>query len=455
MPIEERRIPAGEILPRDRIMNFDEIYSGYTNETAIEEAKRCRSCRKKPCVSGCLLNIDIPGFIKAVAENRILLAKKIINSSNSYPAICGRLCPQEKLCASACILGNKYESINIGMLERYVADYKIYVDLPNAGIDNSKPSLAVVGSGPAGLTIASDMASHGYPVVIYEALPKAGGSLRYGVPNFRLPDLVLDRELERLFNAGVKIKTNCVVGRVPGIKDLLKMHAAVFLGIGKGVPKYMGIKGEKLCGVFSANEYLTRNNLMKSYLYPEYHTPVKKGENVVVVGDNDQAVDSARTAIRLGAKSVHIISKCGKKNMAASKIEIDNAVKEGIKLMESSIPVEIAGSGENVCAVKCVKIKEGYSTMTLIPGSGFIVDADMVIIAIGLRPNMILKRTVPELELDTLGYIKVNRATFKTNIYGVYAAGDIVRISSNLTEIMASAKNAAVAIREFFNYASK
>ncbi len=462
MAVDPKRIPVNKRLPEERIKDFNEVSLGYTKEQALKEAKRCLMCSNKPCVAGCPVNVNIPSFIKAILDDDIEEAYRIIQDSNRLPGVCGRVCPQEDQCALVCTLSKKFEPVNIGLLERYVSDRAIEENIIifEDKIAEVKPSLGIVGAGPAGLTIAGDMVRSGYAVVIYEALHKPGGVLRYGIPEFRLPNEVIDIEVENLINSGVQIKTNHVIGKTLSLKELLKIHEAVFLGIGAGLPKFIGIEGENLNGVYSANEYLTRSNLMRSYEYPVYHTPLKRGKRVAVIGGGNVAMDSARIALRLRAQKVYNIYRRSRLEMPARDNEIENAVKEGVELMPLANPVEIIGDKNNyVEKIRCIKMKLGEPDSSgrrrpiEIPDSFFDIEVDVVVVAIGTGPSRVLLESAEELKLNKWGYIEVDEQTCKTSINNVYAGGDIVTGSATVISAMGAARKAAKVIKENFLYA--
>ena len=458
MAIIKERIAVNKREAHERKNDFNEVSYGYNKEQALKEAKRCLMCKDSPCVDGCPVGIDIPAFIDAIIEDNIKKSYEIIYNSNSLAGVCGRVCPQEDQCAKTCILGKKFEPVNIGVLERYVADaaQRLKIEIPKKEKDLSKPSIGVIGAGPSGLTLAIDMAREGYSVVVYEALHSPGGVLRYGIPEFRLPDKVIDDDVRRLKEYGVEIKTSFVIGKTLSMEDMLKIHSAVFIGIGAGLPKFMEIPGENLAGVYSANEYLTRSNLMRAYEYPAYHTPIKKGSSVAVVGGGNVAMDSARTAVRLGAKKVLNIYRRSRVEMPARDEEIENAVEEGVELKFLTNPVEIIGD-ESGCVrgIKCIKMtlgeedSSGRRRPVEIPGSEFIQDVDIVVMAIGTGPNRVLLEATDNLSLNKWGYIDIDEEG-RTNIKNVYAGGDIVTGSDTVISAMGAARKSALAMRKIF-----
>ncbi|MFH1904292.1 MAG: NADPH-dependent glutamate synthase [bacterium] len=456
----QKRLLMPEQLPQDRIKNFDEVALGYTEDQAVAEAKRCLQCKKAPCMPGCPVEIDIPGFIKLVAERKFPEALDILREKNNLPAICGRVCPQETQCEIVCTLKKKSEPVAIGRLERFVADW----GRKNRGrtaegrgqTTDDRPQAAIIGAGPAGLTCAGDLAKTGWKVTIFESLHAPGGVLRYGIPEFRMPRDVLDYEIEYVKNLGVEIKTNIIIGRTITIEELFNVgYKAVFIGTGAGFPYFLGIPGENYNGVYSANEFLTRANLMKAYRFPEYDTPIKIGEKVAVVGAGNVAMDSARVARRLGAKKVCIIYRRSRSEMPARDEEIHHAEEEGIKLDLLTLPIEIIGDGKGwVKQVKCLKMKLGEPDDTgrrrplPIDGSEYLVDIDTVVIAIGQGPNPLLLSMTPGLKLTRKGNIVAKNITGETSLERVYAGGDIVTGAATVIEAMGAGKRVARAVNE-------
>ncbi len=447
--------------PEERIKDFLEVPLGYTEEQAVLEAERCLQCKKPKCVEGCPVNVDIPGFIALIKERKFIEAAKKIKETNSLPAICGRVCPQEIQCESKCVLGKKAEPVAIGKLERFVADYerKMGVEIPPLPPKKGK-KVAVVGSGPAGLTCAGDLAKMGYDVTIFEALHEPGGVLIYGIPEFRLPKEIVRQEIDYLRKLGVEIKVDYVIGKVKTLQDLFdEGYEAIFLGLGAGLPMFLGIPGENLCGVYSANEYLTRVNLMRAYQFPEYDTPILKGDRVVVVGGGNVAMDSARTALRLGSKEVIVVYRRTKKEMPARVEEVEHAEEEGVKFMFLSNPVEFIGDEKGwLKAVKIQKMKlgepdeSGRRRPIPIEGSEEIIEADIAVVAIGTRANPLLLSATPGLELNERGYIKIfDEEKLNTSIPGVYAGGDIVTGAATVILAMGAGKKAAKAIDEYLS----
>ncbi|RLI35779.1 glutamate synthase (NADPH), homotetrameric, partial [Candidatus Bathyarchaeota archaeon] len=418
----------------ERIHSFKEVALGYTEEQAIAEAKRCLQCKVPRCVEGCPVNIDIPAFIKFISEGKFKEAIKKIREKNSLPAICGRVCPQETQCMGRCVRGIKGTPINIGALERFAADWERRTGRIRTEVaPPTGKRVAVVGSGPAGLTAAAELAKLGHDVTIFEALHKPGGVLMYGIPEFRMPkDIVMD-EVNYVKSLGVKIETDVIIGKVITLDELFKMgFDAVFIGTGAGLPRFLGIPGENLCGIYSANEFLIRINLMKAYRFPEYDTPVKVGKRVAVIGGGNVAMDAARSALRLGG-DVTVIYRRTELEMPARREEIENAKEEGVKFLFLATPIRFIGDDKGwVRAVECVRMRLGEPDETgrrrpiPIEGSEFKVEADTVVVAIGQRPNPIAVRGEKSIKLTSHGTIVVNPETYETTRRGVFAGGDIV-----------------------------
>lgn len=450
--------------PQVRAHNFNEVALGYDEATAVAEASRCLNCKNQPCVSGCPVNIHIPDFLKQVKEGNFEEAYKIITQTSSLPAVCGRVCPQESQCECKCTLGIKFEPVGIGRVERFVADYhNAHSTEPAKAPASNGHKVAVVGSGPSGLTCAGDLAKKGYKVTVYEALHKAGGVLVYGIPEFRLPKSIVAREVETLKELGVDVETNIVIGKTLTVDELFEMgYEAVFIGSGAGLPNFMNIPGEALKGVYSANEFLTRSNLMKSYL-DDPVTPIMKGGKVAVVGGGNVAMDAARTALRLGAEKVYIVYRRSMAELPARKEEVEHAQEEGIEFLLLHNPVEILGynNPDNprderngfVTGMKCIKMElgepdeKGRRRPVPIEGSEFTIDVDTVIMAIGTSPNPLIKNTTDGLEVNKRGGIIVNEDGL-TSRNGVYAGGDAVTGAATVISAMGAGKLAAKSIDE-------
>ncbi len=441
---------AGEV----RVKNFSEVALGYSKHDAIEEAARCLDCRHKPCIGGCPVNTQIPDFIGEVRDGNIEAAYQIITSDNGLPAICGRVCPQEKQCEQRCVRAIKGESVAIGRLERFVADwYMENIEPSNRQIESKLGKVAVVGSGPASLTCASDLARSGFDVTIYEALHELGGVLMYGIPEFRLPKALVAKEIQTIIDLGVKVEKNVIVGKSIDIEDLIEEgYEAVFIGSGAGLPRFMNIDGENLNGVYSSNEFLTRVNLMKAYDYPNNHTPIRIGDRVAVIGGGNVAMDAARTAKRLGAKEVHIIYRRSMEELPARLEEVHHAKEEGIIFDLLNNPTEIMGIDGHVSSIKCVKMELGEADESgrrrpqEIPGSEFTLEMDNVIIAIGQTPNPLLTSTTEALDTNSRGCIAVDETSMETTMDNVYAGGDAVTGAATVILAMGAGKKAAQSI---------
>lgn len=452
------RHPMPEQDPKVRVTNFEEVPLGYTEEQAVAEARRCIMCKKPACVDGCPVEIDIPGFIHLIAEGDFIGAARKLKEKNCLPAVCGRVCPQEDQCEKVCILGKKFEPVAIGRLERFAADYERAsgtIDIPAPAAPTGK-KVAVVGAGPAGLTIAGDLIQMGHEVTIFEALHKAGGVLVYGIPEFRLPKAIVDAEVDYLQKLGVKLVTDAVIGRLKTIDDLFaEGFHAVFLGVGAGAPVFMNIPGENLSGIYSANEYLTRSNLMKAYRFPEYDTPIVKGKNVAVIGGGNVAMDSVRTALRLGADNAYIIYRRTEKEMPARLEEIHHAHEEGVQFKLLHNPVEYIGDENGwVKQIRCIRMElgepdaSGRRSPVPIKGSEFEINVDTVVVAIGTNANPIIPQTTPGLEINKWGYIVTKDESGLTSREGVYAGGDIVTGGATVILAMGAARTASRAINE-------
>ncbi|RZB28858.1 MAG: glutamate synthase (NADPH) small chain [Candidatus Argoarchaeum ethanivorans] len=442
--------------PEKRIHNFDEVALGYTEEQATIEANRCLQCKKPQCIKGCPVEIEIPAFIKNIAERNFEASASELKRANTLPAICGRVCPQETQCEIECTLGKKGEPIAIGRLERFAADYELEkgVQIPEIP-ESTVYRVAVVGSGPASLTVAADLARIGHSVTILEALHEAGGVLIYGIPEFRLPKEIVRAEVDFIKKLGVEIKLNFVVGKLRSVDELLTEYDAVFLGSGAGLPSFLGIEGENLNGVYSANEFLTRVNLMKAYQFPDYDTPIKKGKHVVVVGAGNVAMDAARCALRLGAENVTIVYRRGEEEMTARIEEIQHAKDEGVHFKLLTNPTIIHGDENNwVKTVKCIKMRlgepdeSGRARPEPIPGTEHEIPADVAVIAIGTTPNPLIPSTTSDLQTIKRNIIPTD-AECRTSKKGVFAGGDVVTGSATVISAMGAGKIAARAIDQY------
>ncbi len=461
MPKKEivpKKTPMAEQPPAERIHNFNEVPYGYTPEEAIAEARRCLECKNPRCVEGCPVGIDIPGFLKLIAEGDFQGAANLIHQANALPAITGRVCPQETQCEVVCALCKKYEPVAIGRLERFVADWEAaqgVLPVPPLPPPTGK-KVAVVGSGPAGITVAADLAKMGHEVTIFEALHEPGGVLIYGIPEFRLPKEIVRREVDYVRRLGVKIVTDFVVGRTATLEELLQEFDAVFLGTGAGLPWFLNIPGENLSGVYSANEYLTRVNLMKAYLFPEYDTPVARGRRVVTIGGGNVAMDAARTALRMGAEESIIVYRRSREEMPARLEEIHHAEEEGVQFMLLTTPIAFHGDEQGrVKELECLRNElgepdeSGRRRPVAIPGSNFRIPCDLAIIAIGQSPNPLIPTTTPQLKIGKGGVVIVDEKTMKTSIKGVFAGGDVATGGATVILAMGHARIAAKAIDEY------
>ncbi len=452
------KIPMPEQVPNIRNKNFLEVALGYTPEMAMAEAKRCLACNNPRCMGGCPVHVKIPAFISLVAEGNFEDAYHKIQEDSSLPAVCGRVCPQENQCEKYCVRGNKGEPVAIGRLERFVADW--YMKNGTTKIQKPKPNgkkVAVVGAGPSGLACAGDLAKLGYAVTVFEAFHTPGGVLVYGIPEFRLPKEIVKKEIEKLRELGVTIACNMVVGKVFSVDELFKEQgfSAVFIGTGAGLPGFLGIEGESLNGVYSANEFLTRINLMKAYRFPEYDTPIYMGKNVAVVGGGNVAMDAARSAKRLGAETVTIVYRRSEEEMPARREEIHHAKEEGIQFSVLSNPLRILGDGEGwVTGMECERMELGEADASgrrkpvPVPDSKFLIDAQVAVIAIGQSPNPLIKDTTPDLETNQRGCIVVKDEGGQTSKAGVFAGGDAVTGAATVILAMGAGKSAAKAIDE-------
>lgn len=457
MNTEKLKMP--EQAPDIRNKNFKEVALGYTEEMAVEEAQRCLNCKNKPCISGCPVHVRISEFIAEVAKGNFLEAYQVITATNALPAICGRVCPQESQCESKCVRGIKGEPVAIGRLERFVADWYMQNhgdDMPQKPVSNGK-KVAVIGSGPSGLACAGDLAKLGYDVTIFEAFHTAGGVLVYGIPEFRLPKSIVQKEIDKLSALGVNIMTNMVIGKVLSIDELMEDmdFDAVFVGSGAGLPSFMGIEGEALVGVYSANEYLTRINLMKSYI-EEYDTPIKKSKAVAVVGGGNVAMDAARCAKRLGAEQVYIVYRRSETEMPARLEEIHHAKEEGIEFRILTNPVKILNDGSGkVAGIECQVMELGEPDASgrrrpiAVEGSNFVLDVDTVVMSIGTSPNPLIRSTTKGLETNKKGCLIVNEDTNETTRQGIYAGGDAVTGAATVILAMGAGKKAAESIDDY------
>lgn len=456
--ITPKKTPMREQPPKERAKNYDEVPYGYSEKEAIQEARRCLQCKKPICIEGCPVEIDIPGFIRLIAEGDFQGAIEKLKEKNVLPAVCGRVCPQEDQCEKICVLAKKFESVAIGRLERFAADWE------RAHGESSVPKIprstgkkvAIIGAGPGGLTVAGDLIMKGHAVTIFEALHKPGGVLVYGIPEFRLPKAIVYREVDYLVKCGVALIVDFIVGKTATIDQLLEDFDAVYIGTGAGLPWFMNIPGENLNGVYSANEYLTRSNLMKAYLFPEYDTPIVRGKRVAVIGGGNVAMDCARTALRLGADEVHNVYRRSRKEMPAREEEIHHAEEEGIIFDILTLPVKYIGDKRNwVKEMECIKMKlgepdaSGRRRPVPIDGSNFITPIDTVICAIGQSPNPLIPQTTPDLKIGKWGNIEVDSETGKTSKKGCWAGGDVVRGGATVILAMGDARVAARSIHEY------
>jgi len=458
----KNRVKIREQDPLERARNFMEVPYGYTPDEAVEEASRCLTCLKPSCRNGCPVEVDIPSFVKLIKEGKFIEAAWKVKEKNALPAVCGRVCPQEIQCESLCILGKKGEPIAIGNLERFVADYedeKGEIKLP----EKPKPTgrkVAVIGSGPGGLTCAADLAKAGHQVTLFEALHKTGGVLIYGIPEFRLPKVIVEREVEYIKKLGVEVMLNAVIGKLYTVDELLHDgYDACFIATGAGLPIFLGLPGENLNGIYSANEFLTRANLMKAYLFPEYDTPIKRGKKVAVFGGGNVAMDAARVSLRLGAEKVYLIYRRSEAEMPARKAELHHAHEEGIEFLFLTNPTRFIDDGKgNVRAVECIRMELGEPDESdrrkpvPIKGSEFHIEIDVAIPALGTRSNPLLTKSMPDLALNRRGYIIAEEGTGMTSKEGVFAGGDIVTGSATVILAMGAGRKVAKAINEYLKW---
>ncbi len=463
MKMPRNPMPTQEPLIRAR--NFEEVALGYSEETALAEAVRCLNCKNMPCVEGCPVNIHIPAFVEKVRDGDFEAAYEIITKSSSLPAVCGRVCPQENQCEKRCVRGIKGEAVAIGRLERFVADWHNEHSTATPVLpEQNGHKVAVVGSGPSGLTCAGDLAKRGYKVTVFEALHLAGGVLVYGIPEFRLPKAIVQKEIDTLKALGVEIETNVVIGKTITVDELFEMgYEAVFIGSGAGLPNFMGIPGESLKGVYSANEFLTRSNLMKAYREGS-NTPIMKAKRVAVVGGGNVAMDAARTALRLGADKVYIVYRRSLNELPARREEVEHAMEEGVEFLLLNNPTKILGYNNpddprdvrngSVCGMECIRMElgepdeRGRRAPVVVPDSEFVMDVDCVIMSIGTSPNPLIKSTTEGLEVNRRGGIIVEEQTGKTSKDAVYAGGDAVTGAATVILAMGAGKTAAKAIDE-------
>jgi glutamate synthase (NADPH/NADH) small chain len=456
--IVPKKTPMPEQPPAERIKNFDEVPYGYTPEQAMAEAQRCLQCKRPKCIEGCPVGVDVPAFLQLVAEGDFRGAINRIKETNALPAISGRVCPQEEQCEGVCALGKRFEPVAIGRLERFVADWEAAQGpppIPELPSPTGK-KVAVVGAGPAGITVAADLVKKGHQVTIFEALHEAGGVLVYGIPEFRLPKAIVRREADYVCRLGARLVKNFVVGTTATLDELLAGYDAVFLGTGAGLPWFLNIPGENLNGVYSANEYLTRANLMKAYRFPEYDTPIVRGRRVATIGGGNVAMDSARSALRLGAEESLIVYRRSRKEMPAREEEIHHAHEEGVQFILLTSPVAFHGDGHGwVKEMECLKNElgepdaSGRRRPVPIEGSNFRIPVDVVVVAIGQSPNPLIPKTTPGLETGRRGNIIVDPETMKTSKKGVFAGGDVATGGATVIMAMGQGKIAARAIDEY------
>ena len=456
------RQPMPEQEPKVRAKNFKEVPFGYSSETAMQEAQRCLQCKKPACVAGCPVGIDIPGFIKLIKEGEFTQSIRKLWQKNSLPAVCGRVCPQEIQCEGLCIVGKKGEPVAIGNLERFAADWERENgtgELPPKAEPTGK-KIAVVGSGPAGLTVAGDMIVKGHEVTVFEAFHKPGGVLVYGIPEFRLPKAIVAQEVNFLERLGVRVECNQVVGRTVSIDELFEEgYQAVFIAVGAGLPTFLNVPGKNLIGIYSANEYLTRSNLMKAYLFPEYDTPVIRGKNVVTLGAGNVAMDSARTALRLGAENSRIVYRRSRTEVPARDAEVHHAEEEGVEFFFLAAPTKFIGNEQGrVIGMECMQMElgepddSGRRRPVPVDGSEFELECDLVIVAVGAGANPLLTQSTEGLKLNKWGYIQADPKTGKTSKKGVWAGGDIVTGSATVILAMGAGRIAADSIDDYLTW---
>jgi len=455
--IDPKKRPMPKQEPFERIKNFEEVALGYTPELAREEASRCLSCKKPFCIEGCPVSIDIPRFIQYIVEGDFSGGIKKLKEKNALPAVCGRVCPQEDQCEKVCVLGKKNEPVAIGRLERFLADWEAAggaIGKPDVAPANKK-KVAVVGSGPAGITVASDLAVLGYEVAMFEALHEAGGVLTYGIPEFRLPKAIVRREVEYVKSLGVKLYLDFIVGKTRTVDKLLKEFDAIFIGAGAGLPWFMEIPGENLNGVYSANEYLTRCNLMKGFRFPAYNTPLKRASHVAVFGGGNVAMDGARTALRLGADEVHIVYRRSRSEMPARLEEVENAEEEGVIFDYLTLPIRLIGNDQGwLTEIECLRMElgepdeSGRRRPVPVKGSEFRMKVDAAVCAIGNSPNPLIPMTTPGLDIGKKGNIEANEETGMTSRGRIWAGGDVVTGAATVISAMGAGRKAAKSIHE-------
>ena len=455
--IDPKKRPMPKQEPFERIKNFEEVALGYTPDLAREEASRCLSCKKPFCIEGCPVSIDIPRFIQYIVEGDFSGGIKKLKEKNALPAVCGRVCPQEDQCEKVCVLGKKNEPVAIGRLERFLADWEAAggaIGKPDVAPANKK-KVAVVGSGPAGITVASDLAVLGYEVAMFEALHEAGGVLTYGIPEFRLPKAIVRREVEYVKSLGVKLYLDFIVGKTRTVDKLLKEFDAIFIGAGAGLPWFMEIPGENLNGVYSANEYLTRCNLMKGFRFPAYNTPLKRASHVAVFGGGNVAMDGARTALRLGADEVHIVYRRSRSEMPARLEEVENAEEEGVIFDYLTLPIRLIGNEQGwLTEIECLRMElgepdeSGRRRPVPVKGSEFRMKVDAAVCAIGNSPNPLIPMTTPGLDIGKKGNIEANEETGMTSRGRIWAGGDVVTGAATVISAMGAGRKAAKSIHE-------
>lgn len=452
-----QRTEMREQPPEERVHNFNEVTYGYTPEQAMAEARRCLECARPGCMQGCPVNVDIPGFLKRIEMGDFRGAIQIIKETNALPAITGRVCPQESQCEGTCLLCKKFQPVSIGRLERFVADWEASEGLltTSTKVKPTEKKVAVVGSGPASLTVAADLARLGHQVKILEALHEPGGVLSYGIPEFRLPKEIVKREVDYVCSLGVEIQYDFIVGNTATVDELLETYDAVFLGTGAGLPWFLGIPGENLSGVYSSNEYLTRANLMKAYRFPDYDTPIAVGQRVITIGGGNTAMDSARTALRLGAKESLVVYRRSRAEMPARAEEIHHAEQEGVQFYLLTTPLAFYAEGGRLAGLECLRNElgepdaSGRRKPVAVEGSNFRIDADIAIVAIGQSPSPGISNTTPDLQTGKGGIVVVDASSMKTSKKGVFAGGDVVTGGATVIMAMGQGKIAASSIHEY------